>query len=46
MTQPKVREITLAAVERVDQERELARFQAEKLLKGCVIILIGGFQDA
>lgn len=45
MTQPAVTQIILAALWRVDRKRDLARFQAEKLFKGCVIILIGGFQD-
>lgn len=35
-----------AAVKRLGRERELAGFQGERLLKGCVTILIGGFKDA
>lgn len=45
-SQPAGRESTLAAVWWLDWERELARFETEKLLKGCVIIFIGGFKDA
>lgn len=39
------RESILVVVWWLDWERELVRFEIEKLLKGCVIIFIGGFKD-